>query len=93
MSTENEKTAPNGVEVKATATISDWYALGAMVAGAGSDDQARFLAGMAHRLNEPWGPMQMEYLAQAAREHETDGQISQMVTALHYRLDRAEATR
>lgn len=92
MSAQNETAAPSGIEVKATATINDWYALGKTVAEAGSDDQARFLAGMAARLNEPWGPMQMEYIADSARSQETVGGISQMVLALHCRLDPAEAT-
>jgi hypothetical protein len=92
MSTIHPAAAPSGIEVKATATINDWYALGKTVAEAGSDDQARFLAGMAARLNEPWGLMQMEYIADSARAQETTGRISQMVLALHYRLDPAEAT-
>lgn len=53
------------VSVATTVAVTDWAALGEAVANASSENQIRFLIGMARRFDSPWGPMQMQYISQA----------------------------
>jgi hypothetical protein len=53
------------ISVDTAVTVTDWWKLGEAVANTSSENQIRFLIGMARRFDSPWGPMQMQYISQA----------------------------
>lgn len=55
-----------GIETTTSVKVSDWFDLGEMVANADSEQQVRFLVGLARRFDSPWGSMQLEHIRQAS---------------------------
>ena len=58
-----------GVKVETSATIEDPEALGIAVAGLNSDDQARFLIGLARTFDTFSAPMQIRYVTEAIKTY------------------------
>lgn len=62
------------ISTEVSVEVTDWFALGEMVANTSSENQIRFLIGMSRRFDSPWGPMQMQYISET-----TSG-----LTGVHY---------
>lgn len=75
--------APNGVEVNVQVDVTNWEALGRVLAHADSDDQAAFLSGLMVGLYDSGNHVtshQAQYVAERLTEPDEDG-VSDDATA------------
>lgn len=79
--------APHGLEVQVTVDVTDWEALGRVLAHGGSDDQAAFLSGLFVGLYDMGSPVtahQAQFVAERLTEPDDDGATDEYTASTVY---------